>query len=451
MNHLSLFKKTRSNQDSAISDTALPFYKLSALLSYLLAYCYVNFIVDGNDIYFVIASLIAIAVTESNHYNQPFRDTFKQKSAEDILLFSAMISQLIAVAIWGFPTALGQLQFLGLHLTFVYYVLSHNNSLIQGQFGSLFLLDAWRGFVSIPFRNIRYRSQLLSQLPKTVSPEPATDKKKTKLSLAIHLLVAVIIALIVVSFAISQLQAVSAAFALVTKHISDWLDHTLLTAILEFSLLSFLIRLVLSLPVGAYLFGLIFAPFNQQTDHTTTYQTIQEQLKAKRHLPSFSSYIVIGSLCVIYSLFLVITLSDLSSLFDINHITPQDASKTAVDGFWQLVRVALLNFATLGFSYFLSATPIWTTKIGKILLNLLFAYSLAFAVLAAWKLFGVYIFHFGFTPLRLISGWFVTVLIIWSLLILIRLSKPFQSIRIGLFYIVISFSALPYLYALLLP
>lgn len=440
-----------SNQNGDVSDTALPFYKLSALLSYLLAYFYVYFITNGNNVYFVLASLIAIAITESNQHHQRFRDTFNQKSAEDILLFSAMIIQLIAVAIWGFQSELGQLQFLGLHVTFVYYVLSHNNSLIQGQFGSLFFIDAWRGFVSIPFRNIRYRSLLLSQTPKKAVSEPTSGTSKTKLSLAIHLLVAVIISLIVVLFAISQLQAVSASFALVTEHISDWMDDTLLTAILEFSVTSFLIRLMISLPVGAYLFGLIFAPLNKQTAQTVTYQTIQEQLKTKRRLPSFSSYIVIGSLCVIYSLFLVIALSDMSSLFGINHITPQDASQTAVDGFWQLIRVALLNFATLGCSYFLSATLIWTTKIGKILLNSLFAYSLAFAVLAAWKLFGIYIFHFGFTPLRLISGWFVTVLIAWSLLILIRLNKPFQSIRIGLFYIVITFSALPYLYALLIP
>ncbi len=78
---------------------------------------------------------------------------------------------------------------------------------------------------------------------------------------------------------------------------------------------------------------------------------------------------------------------------------------------------------------------------GLLLLStLLFTFASLFALIAGWKLFGVYIALYGVTPRRLLSGWFVTVLFIWCVLTLIRLYKPIQATRLAVFYATISFT-----------
>ncbi|WEM65371.1 hypothetical protein P1T45_01545 [Streptococcus parauberis] len=70
--------------------------------------------------------------------------------------------------------------------------------------------------------------------------------------------------------------------------------------------------------------------------------------------------------------------------------------------------------------------------------------------MASWKLFGIYIALYGITPLRLNSGWFITVLIFWTMLTIIRIHKPFLAIRYGIFYIIMTITILPYLFAMYL-
>lgn len=425
-----------------LSDSDFYHYKIGAQLTYLPAYFYIVNLFNNNPIYLVLAALLTIIITEWNQPNQVYLDSIKQKSPEDMLLLGSLLLQLLGFAIWGIQAQFDFFRLFGLHLTFIYYVLARNKQFIQGRFGIFFLRDAWRGFWTIPIKNIRLRSQILGHPPLQKS-----NKSKVNPQFILTLLGSIGVAILLVVFAISQLQAVSRQFKLVTDH---WFDQ--LNAIyFQFSwydyFIEFLCYAILSLPVGAYLYGLLFGPLVRGRKSDESYQALQEKLNNNRTLPVFSSYIIIGSLCFIYLLFLILGFSDLQALFQAQTISPQAASETAVSGFWQLVRVALLNFTTLAGSYFFVSSPIWDKKIGKLILTCLFAFSLIFALLAAWKLFGIYIYLFGLTPRRLISGWFVTVLIVWTLLTLVRLHKPFHSIRIGLFYLIFSFSCLSYLYA----
>ena len=66
--------------------------------------------------------------------------------------------------------------------------------------------------------------------------------------------------------------------------------------------------------------------------------------------------------------------------------------------------------------------------------TLLFTFASLFALIAGWKLLGVYMALYGVTPRRLLSDWFVTVLFIWCVLTLIRLYKPIQATRLAVFY-----------------
>ncbi|MGT2958971.1 hypothetical protein A9Q68_09025 [Streptococcus bovimastitidis] len=426
-----------------LSPRELRHYKIGAYLSYIPAYLYIVNIFSDNPSHLILAALAAVALTEWNLAHFDFQNNFKEKKLEDILLLLSVLAQLLAIGLWGLPEELAILQLLGLHITFIYYVLSRNNLLIQGRFGVLSFIDAFRGFWTIPFGHFRFRSRMRKIKMATEDTKPTIDP-----GVLVTVLVSLIVASILGSFAISQLQVVSENFKDVTQGIAHFLGSLFSNLTWLDYLCDLFIYGPLSLPLGAYLYGLIIAPVIHQKASKADYASIQGKLSNYRVLPYYSTYIIIGSLCLIYSLFLVTSIFDLQSLLQLNHISPQDASSTAVAGFWQLVRIALLNFTILALCYFFSSVFIWDKKIGKIFLTLLFAYTLAFALLAAWKLFGIYINLYGLTPLRLISGWFITVLIFWTCLTLARLCKSFDSVRLAIFYTLISFSCLPYLFGI---
>lgn len=66
---------------------------------------------------------------------------------------------------------------------------------------------------------------------------------------------------------------------------------------------------------------------------------------------------------------------------------------------------------------------------------------MAFALLAGAKL-AAYIRLFGFTPRRVAAGWFLTVLLVWGVLLLVRVFKPIPAVRIGIAVLAVSFVVL---------
>ena len=143
-----------------------------------------------------------------------------------------------------------------------------------------------------------------------------------------------------------------------------------------------------------------------------------------------------------YALFILTATSQMGELLSLNQasIPAHQASHIAVQGFWQLVRVSTLNLGILAGFYIFSKESFFTHKGLRFLSTLLFAFASLFALIAGWKLFGVYMALYGVTPRRLLSGWFVTVLFIWCVLTLIRLYKPIQATRLAVFYATISFT-----------
>ena len=91
-------------------------------------------------------------------------------------------------------------------------------------------------------------------------------------------------------------------------------------------------------------------------------------------------------------------------------------------------------------SCFFSKKALWTEKGTRILSTVLFVFALAFALLAAWNLVGVYIAVYGITPRRILSSWVVVNIITWCVLILVRLYKKIPAAQIGVMFAAVSFS-----------
>lgn len=452
------FLPENSSVFSNLKSSQLHCFKLSTVLFFITAYFYVLAFFDGQTVYFfpIALSLLALPEFLAQKLQSPFKELEKTggNRLESRIFLGLTLSQSLALSIWGFHLQLEFFQFLVLHLSFGFYILSRTGWLSQGRLGILIWFDGISAFFILPFRHFLSGLQVLFQKDSSKNQEKQnlTNSRKTKHLLFISISLAA--AGLLVLFVWSQLSQVSEKFASLTSSFGVFLQNLSTYFYSTINLEQIYIYSILAIPISLYLYGLVIGSLLAKKSHSFTYQLFQKKIQPFRVFPSYTVYIIIGSLCIIYTLFFLTGLSELNTLVSsgtaVSRISAQDASNVAVSGFWQLVQVSLLNFAVLGAFYLLSKEAPWNQKGTRLATTLLFIFASLLALLAAWKLFGIYIFLYGPTPLRLLSAWFILVLLVWCLLTLIRLYKPIQAIRIGVFYALISFTILSYLYPLLI-
>ena len=142
-----------------------------------------------------------------------------------------------------------------------------------------------------------------------------------------------------------------------------------------------------------------------------------------------------GVLCGLYGLFFALQLAEwLSASW--SGLSAAHAAAFAVEGFWELFRILLLNFTVLAVIHFLSPRAP-----ARPLVLLFCAFGPAFALLNGAKL-GAYVALYGLTPRRVLAGWFLLVLLVWSVLALVRQFRNIPAARIAVFTLAVSFAVL---------
>ena len=302
--------------------------------------------------------------------------------------------------------------------------------------GILVWFDTIQAFCILPFKNFIAAILVFiegKQQDSYDSSDSLSSKKAQQLAIIVS---SFFVAGILVYFVWSQLSQVSDSFASFFSNTADIIENLLdsLFSSLDSSMILF--KACLAVPVSLYLYGLLAGSLLGKKDTKLSYKKFQASIRPLRVAPAFAAYIIIGSLCLTYALFFLTGLGELGQLLSAGTvaqaISPQNASTVAVAGFWQLVRVSILNFAVLGVFYLIAKNRSGTKR-DAIRGYYPFIFTGLLALLAGWKLFGIYIYLYGPTPLRLISAWFILVLLVWCLLTLIRFYKPIQAIRIGIF------------------
>jgi len=440
---------------SPLDDAQIKIFKIGTIVFYLVAYFYTAILVQLKTIYSLPVTIGLLLSTEFlikklHTTSIPLKEGAKK--LETRVFFTLTIAQAMALSIWGAHQQLDFFQFLAIHLSFAFYVLSRTGWLSQGRLGIMVWFDLMQAFYSLPFKN--FMASCIVFLHEEESSEKTNDSYSKNFQHFVILIGSLLASGVLVYFVWTQLSQVSGNFANLFLQLSDFSQTFFDSLFSKIDIATILAQLFLAIPVSLYLYGLIVGSLLSERTSTFNYQVFQEKVQPLRAIPNFAAYIVIGSLLVTYTLFFTTGLSELGNLLSAGTVTeaisPQSASSIAVTGFWQLVRVSLLNFAVLGAFYLISKKPLWDQIGTRVATTLLFIFATLLTLLAGWKLFGVYIYLYGPTPLRLLSGWFVLVLLVWCLLILIRLYKPIQAIRIGILYAMISFTILCYLYPFLL-
>ena len=433
-------------------------FRIAAVVSYIIGFFYwkyvfgtapTNYKLFENNVglpYFIFGIAFVVGCEAFAHFTgSSFAELKKKNSSvlEGVIFMVCVLLQSVALLLWGYreDTFATVFQVIMWHLTIVYYVLARCGTLTAGKSGILLPLDFLEGLMIVPFGNFALRIETLFKKGDMKEEVPeGTPEKKFKFTLrgTVTVIFSVIVALIVCLYALSQLSAVSDTFgnlndsiskafkALVGEDIATWFFTNLF-------------NFAVSLPFGCFLFGLVAGSLKKKKPEISE-ACFNHYTKGFHQLPAYSAYIIIGSICVLYTIFFGTALYDFINNQGLFAATAHEASVRAVDSFWSLIKVVLLNFAIMAGSCLFSKKALWEQKSTRIIATLLFVFALGFALLGLYNLCAVYMGVYGFTAKRVLSTWVEGNVIVWCVLMITRLYKKIPAAQIGIILGAISFS-----------
>lgn len=212
--------------------------------------------------------------------------------------------QSLAMAGWSLHTDdLGFWQVVAWHCTAIYYVLARNDLLAAGRTSCLVLLDGVAGMFAIPFGNFLLRTQLLWQALHRWWANHAGRKGRT-----LETAVSITAALLLGGAACATLAGADDNFARLWGHLGSWLGQLFG----QDALLANLLIFALSLPVGAWLFGLAGGSARRKAPPVAAEQ-FYGKLAALPRLPQLMGVLVMAVLCGVYTLFFAVQAAEFAA------------------------------------------------------------------------------------------------------------------------------------------
>lgn len=349
------------------------------------------------------------------------RALHRRPARESALWAGCWLALSCAMPWWGYQHTLSDWQMPVWHLFAVWFVLARCGMLAQGYTGILWFLDGVTGLILLPFGGFFRRMVTLWAGVRTVVRRGVQLRR---LAVAVA---TVLITLLLCSTAWGLLSAADANFAAAGSWVRRWWQSLLDTRSLTENFVVFL----LSLPVGAWLYGLVAGALARQNPPCTQ-ECFFRCLEPLRLLPAVTANVAVGALCAVYGLFFALQALEWLAAAPLG-LTAHQASAFAVDGFWELLRILLLDFCVLVAVRFFGRQVL-----PRPLAALFCLFGMGFAALAGAKLV-VYIRLYAFTPRRVVAGWFLCVLALWTVLALVRVFRNIPAARIGLAALAVGF------------
>ena len=306
-----------------------------------------------------------------------------------------------------------------LHIFAVWWLLSRSGRLSEGESGHLLPLDALNGFIIFPFKHffLRVRSLWygLTHLGR--------GEKRVKTETLVWSAAAVLAAVLLFAKAVQLLMRADEGFGALLNDFANWFSF-------DFDG----IRLLFSLPVGAYVFGLLAGAAREDAGvlHERG-SRLKAWLATLRRVPAPVFAVLLAAFALLYLAFFILQARYLFGAF--TRTLPEGfvVAEYARQGFFELCRVMAVNFALLWLASRLPSLSLREQTLLRVLAAVLLGESLLFAVIAASKL-GLYIDCFGFTPLRLQSFWLVCVLAAGCVCALTTLFTGKKSFRAWMYF-----------------
>lgn len=303
-------------------------------------------------------------------------------------------------------------RYLFIHAFCVWWILSRSGVLLEGKSGHLLPADVLNGLFRFPFPHfftrIRTAFDALRGLRKRENP----DKKRLWSTI-----LAAAVCLVLFGLAVRLLADADDGFGeLLWNFRLSW----------NIDLGEFWFHLILSLPVGAWLFGLMDGALRcPEEELARQCGSISESLQRLRRVPVTLWVVVTAAFSALYLVFFIMQGSYLFGAF--TRTLPEGfvVAEYARQGFFELCRVIAVNFTLLWMVTRLAEEERRENRLFTVICVVLLTESMLFAVIAFSKI-ALYISCFGFTAKRVQSIWLVCVLFLGCVLWTVELltDKP---------------------------
>ncbi len=275
----------------------------------------------------------------------------------------------------------------------VYWIITATGALILGKTSDLVWLDGFNGMAVIPFRNFgcQYKSLAFWEWSKRV-------KGGRILSIVLGLF----LGLMVISIVLPQLLAAdSGGFSRIANGIVNWMKN------LKVEFGELFRDLIFAVPVAAYLFGLAAGSIHKRGTRLFKAENTVSSLANLRVLPMETVYILLGSISLLYLVFIASQTPYFFSAFVGRRPEGwQVYSEYARSGFFELCRIAAINLSVLATANVMSKKSSQDSLILKALNSLLAVLSLVLIATALSKMF-LYIGAYGLSIRRLLPCFFM--------------------------------------------
>lgn len=274
------------------------FWPWAVVGSYPLAYFYLRCILFGEAGRYRGWAMTAFAVVFLLVVEAAARVCRRTAARETPLWAACWLALSVTLAVPGHFYFLGLVQELAWHLLAIWCVLARCGMLAQGHTGALAPLDALAGCFTLPFGSFFARAGTVFSALRGLAVR-RIGAKKWLAAMGTLVLTAVLC-----SFAAAQLAAADVHFAA----LGTWLT-AMWQNFWSARLLSELFNILLSLPVGAWLFGLVYGAARRDgppCDGPAFYKA----LAPYKRLPRLTCGIATGALCALYSLFFALQLAE---------------------------------------------------------------------------------------------------------------------------------------------
>lgn len=299
----------------------------------------------------------------------------------------------------------------------VYYVICAAGRLILNNTGNWLFLDGINGLFVIPFKNFGCQYKSLSS-PRNIKRSVG----KRILSIVLGLLLALLVAGMVMPL---LMRADSGGFYKISKGIFEyyrWVQNQFAELIINF---------ILSIPVAAYIFGLVAGCAHNRGCSTFKREDIQYTIGSVRLLTPATVYTMLGLICSLYLLFIGSQLPYLFSAF--SGVMPegwQVYSEYARSGFFELCQIAAINLSLLALANLFCKKPQGRNYAIKILNILLSALTLLLIATAFSKM-ALYIGAYGLSIRRLLPCLFMVFLGVIFVGVIVLQKRQFSIVRLS--------------------
>lgn len=347
--------------------------------------------------------------------------------AESWFWFAVTFLTGLSYALWD-GVGLIPLRNLFLFCSAVYWVLSATSAQISGRTGNYLLLDALNGVLLIPLRNFINQYKALA-----VFKGNSQRYRKKSFSVILGIVLAFIVLLIVTP---QLIAADSGGFSHLIKGFIDLFSFDMS------KLITFLFYCLLTVPTAAYLFGLISGSAARCGINAFTSEKTEKSVSALRIMAPATLFIILGTVCVLYAVFLVCQLPYFFSAFSGDRPAGWlSYSDYARRGFFELCQLASINLLLLTVANVLSIKPRAESTALKIF-NIILSLVTLLLIATALSKMALYISALGLTISRILPCVFMLFLAITCVSVILMQKFRISVVRIALIAGAVLFTAL---------